>query len=108
MDNIHKEHVIAGVIGGFAALAMSALACKLMRVNVVKAASAASGTTNMCSGGKIGVMTSSRIPQAIGPYASGRVIECCGARLGFSSGQLGLDPATKKFVDVEDVSAQAL
>lgn len=31
MDSISKEHIISGIIGGVASLALSAIACKLMR-----------------------------------------------------------------------------
>ena len=38
-------------------------------------------------------------PQAIGPYSQGQIIDLPGARLVYSAGQVGLDPAAGKLVE---------
>ena len=42
-------------------------------------------------------MSSDKIPKAIGPYTIGQTVLIPGGKLGFSSGQLGLDPKTGTF-----------
>jgi len=50
------------------------------------------------------------LPPAIGPYSYGKVIECCGARFGYTSGQLGVDAESGELVgmDIETQVDQAL
>jgi len=38
-------------------------------------------------------------PQAIGPYSQGQIVDLPGARLVYSAGQVGLDPATMELVE---------
>jgi len=38
-------------------------------------------------------------PQAIGPYSQGQIIDLPGARLVYSAGQVGLDPAVGQLVE---------
>jgi len=40
----------------------------------------------------------SDVPQAIGPYSQGQVVELPGARVVYTSGQVGLDPSTGQLV----------
>lgn len=47
---------------------------------------------------EIHTMSSSRIPTAIGPYNAGKRVQCCGADLAFSSGQIGVDRKTGELV----------
>ena len=54
-------------------------------------------------------MESEHMPAAIGPYSKGKMIQMHrGTTWAWSSGQLGLDPATNELVVGDDpVSAQA-
>ena len=38
-------------------------------------------------------------PQAIGPYSQGQVVDLAGARMAYTAGQVGLDPATGQLVE---------
>jgi len=92
-----KEHVVAGLIGGFAALGLFMLGKKTC------------GKMNCCKGGAQ-TLTSDKIPKPIGPYTAGRAVSCGGACVVFSSGQIGVDPKTGELVsaDVKDQTHQAL
>lgn len=102
---IKKELVIAGLIGGITSLVLAYATKRVM-------------WRRRCGKGKGGrkwgesqlvSMESDKLPAAIGPYTKGKMIKNHnGSAYAWSSGQLGLDPATGELVQGEDpVVAQA-
>jgi 2-iminobutanoate/2-iminopropanoate deaminase len=106
MEGIKKEHVIAGVIGGVTSLALAMIARRVMRKAWKRG-----GCGKKWGRGesKLLTMQSDKMPQPVGPYSFGKMIQNPnGSMYGWSSGQLGLDPVTGELVQGEDpVVAQA-
>jgi hypothetical protein len=82
MDKIKQEHIIAGVIGGAFTLALHAV--------LIKVAPGLFGLPPQVCATKaraiVHTMNSTRLPPAIGPYSSGKLIDFYGAKLAYSSG----------------------
>ena len=99
---IKKETIVAGVIGGITSLAILFAYRKLFHC---KGHCKGKGRWG---GAEILNMESEKLPKAIGPYSKGKMIQTRGGTYAWSSGQLGLDPATGELVQGEDpVVAQA-
>jgi len=99
--DIKKEHIIAGVVGGVVSLALAAMTKRIVKKGWSGCCSKASGDSSETP--QIITMTSFKIPAAIGPYTPGKMIQCCGIKYAISSGQIGIDPITKKLAgdDIE-------
>ena len=92
--SVTKELVIAGVIGGITSLALAFAARKIMRRSHCKGGR---GKWGQWGQSKIVEMTSDKMPKAVGPYSLGKmIVHGRGTVYAWSSGQLGLDPATNE------------
>ena len=96
---IKKETIVAGVVGGITSLAILFAYRKLFRCK---------GGKGRWGGAEILNMESEKLPKPIAPISKGKMIQTRGGTYAWSSGQLGLDPATGELVQGEDpVVAQA-
>ncbi len=103
MDSVSKQHIISGVIGGITALALAFVVRKAMWAR----------RRGHCKRVQPAVITmeSERMPAAIGPYTKGKIVQLPdGSRFAYSSGQLGLDPATNRLISdsVEEQAEQVI
>lgn len=96
---VEKEHIISGIIGGITSLSIAAIACKFGRRDKKT-------VVNVSEIAKVITMTSSGIPNPIGPFTPGKLIMYGDSKLAFTSGALGLDPKTGDLVS-DDVELQA-
>lgn len=85
MDSITKQHIISGVIGGVTTLVLAIGIRKLMWRRHWKRR----------GGSKVVTMQAESLPKPVGPFSPGKMIQYPhGSQLAYSSGQLGIDPAT--------------
>jgi 2-iminobutanoate/2-iminopropanoate deaminase len=101
MDSIKKEQVVAGVIGGFTALALAYIARKYVFRRKW-------GKGGRWGPAQIITMPSTHMPAPIGPYSFGKMIQMPnGSIYAWSSGQLGLKPDGNLADGDDPVVAQA-
>ena len=99
MEGINKEHVIAGVIGGFSSLLLAFAIRKVIhRGHCQRMRKHGWGKQ-----AEIVAMESARLPAAIGPFSKGKMIrQPNGALYAWTSGQLGMNPETGALAQGED------
>ena len=106
MEGTKKEIIIAGVVGGITSLVVAGLARRFFWHRWRKGGGHKRGGRGEA---QLLKMQSDKMPAPVGPYCFGKMIQMPnGSLYGWSSGQLGLDPATGELAKGDDpVVAQA-
>ena len=87
VENIKKELVISAFAGAAIALSVNALICTLRRGKCPKSVPQAPACTTVPG---IELMKSDKLPKAVGPYCSGRIVRLAdNSRLAYTSGFIG-------------------